>query len=379
MVVALVPVLMGGCSSDGDPPARPSGPAEAPLSAPLVFASPVGELRRLPTTRARGTQWFRRTEWPEGVVAAILEADAFAPVVGDLDTYPLDRVAGTRELHRFPQDLGSGERRWVEPDGRLWTVRVIGPDGDPPWTGEELGEQTASLVGELAYERGAFTPVDDEVTAAELTAVAERWGDLPLLWQVSDDRLTASGFGDTTTDVDTLAGDPVELRGTTGRMTADRLVWREDEATVVVIGSSIAVLDDISRADLSGRPYGGVPLSRPTTLRAAEGLITRSETAYRSVEVVERPDRAGTVVVTVPDVDGPLWVRAASADGAVTTTVAAGADGVAVVATAAVDVWASAEPYGPREPPACAARVEAAVSTLPSTVTIGADCIVAAR
>ena len=57
-----------------------------------------------------------------------------------------------------------------------------------------------------------------------------------------------------------VLGLPQAVLGHAGRLDNERLVWREDDNTVVVLGSSIAGFDEVTAADLVGRPWGGAAL-----------------------------------------------------------------------------------------------------------------------
>ncbi|MEI2651290.1 MAG: hypothetical protein V9G12_03825 [Microthrixaceae bacterium] len=381
-----------GCSNT-DESHRPSTDSTAATttatttpSGPLLIAQPVGDRWRSPVADFVGRpQRFRSDHWPDNVVATIAEADGFLPTFGPLANYTVDRTLGGRTLYRFPQFEGPGERRWAEADGRLWTVTIEQPGAAAtPWPAAQWESELAGLFEHLDYHNGRFTPGDPYVDVEPLDDSLAHWNDAHRVWQNGDDRYMVTGFDDRFLDLESVSGRDVRVRGHAGRLDNERLVWREDDNTVVVLGSSIAGFDEVTAADLVGRPWGGAALDPDGVVDVANRLEVGTSEEYGRIPLHSLAHDQANVVVRVTGDDGSTWVRRADGSGTVVSDPAGGADGVALTLRAEdgpVRVWAAGEPYGPRDVPECAVTVDPSAGGpgAPLAVDVGADCVLPSR
>lgn len=402
LLVGLI-LLVAGCSGEdagrkqvrgGTQPTATtsSGSVQAEADwAALGFAEPVGELwRSISQDAPISTTALSDSDWPESVVALITEQDSFQPLVGDINQYPVAQTVGDRELHRRPAQDGPGDRLWVEPDGRMFSVSLLDRStGSPAFDPETWATELSDMLQALSYSRGEFA-VDEPYELVE-DSDGEDLGQITdgsfvgpadsFRWRVGDDRFMLTGYRDTDIDVTDLNGEPIEVRGHEGRLGEDWLVWREDADTLVVVGNSTLNLDPIMRGEVRNMPFY-MPLDRSAVEAAVAALSELPASTYSALPT-RVPDRAGvSLLAVVPPGMAPVWIRVAHEQGGV-SSVAAGSDGAPISLTAedgTTRLWAAKEPYGPWDVPDCSVQIDArAIENPPEVVEIPSECVIPAR
>lgn len=394
-----------------DPAGTTTVPPDRSTLEPLVFAHPTGALWRDATAAVTSSapaqrQYFRRSGWPEGVTARVDEFDTFQPLVGDIKQFTADFEAGGRTLRRWPQRPGPTERRWVEADGRGFSVVFSDADGSTPgWDERAWHEALAGLMESLRYESGRFIPTAPTVEVPEPVAPAAAsdesalpWSELErdLLWRVGDDRFMLSAYRDRHLDLavhserSAARGDPIEVRGHRALVGTQWIAWRENASTVVVLGRSWRNLDAVMLGEVVvvGFPSSPEAIDVSLATSALTDLRPIPAADYDRIDRWYPASRQPNLVVQLPrGVDPPLWLRYSARDGGVRSVAFDAAPRAQQWAAALrlepgdlpVTIWAAREPFGPWDPPGCAVRVASISDSEQRSVTLGHACIVAAR